>query len=94
MSVRCALDIGNDPGFFERRGAELEQEVGRIAMQYARRLIAVGRNLLGEGRVGDAQRRLSKLVFGIRNTICPTFLSVLGLPTVRAAEQSCEEKFR
>ena len=31
-SVRCALDIGDDPGLLERRGAQFEQKVDRIPM--------------------------------------------------------------
>src|SRR5579871_6704481 len=57
-----ALHDTHHAGLLERGGAQLEEKVRGIAPQNARRLVAVALDLLGDDRVGNAERRLPEAV--------------------------------
>src|SRR5437899_837650 len=63
---RDALDDAHDTGSVKRGGAQFEEKVGRVPPEYARGLIAMALNLLGDDGIADAQRRLREFVLGIK----------------------------
>jgi len=62
-----ALQDHHDAGSIERCGAQFEEKIGSIPPQYARDLRDVAADFLGHDGQGNAQRRLSISVFGIKS---------------------------